>query len=574
MNRLFLFLLLFLFFDVLPPSTCCLAVGPQATTLLDNAEGLLEERPDSALAILNRIDASRIHTSRARARFYLLKGIALDKNYIDDGSFLSEMEFAADWYTRHDRGIPRACACYYLADQLKDAGEVAEAAIYFSQSQEIADICGDWFLSGMASRNLADIYLGGYDYAKSLDCSRNSVAAFEKTNKPAHVLYAKMQLAASYYNNGYLDECIDLCDSLREEATAADNTGVLADALETAALAYIKLTPPQYDSTLCLLDLSARLFPLSAQNQALYAWALCLRGDLPGARKRIDQAYHNALSRKDSLYVLPWAANVARVAGDFERYTSLQERLVAETDTFARNTVIHTVDCAQAQYHRHQAQLLSLRMKQNKMCLMGGLVFTTLLIIFLTALARIRKKRLAEKSQANQALSAKLALYGTTVEETLDFGFGVLNQLSEAYYHPNTAQPEAFREILREYVSDVASRSQLGEAIEQNINIIHDDVITRLRAEIPSLKEKDIKLYSLYLFGFSYKAISEFFPEFSSVNSTYSRVSRLRKAIAESGSAHAAFFLSFLEKRPTNGRADVAKTRTFQDRKEPSPAIH
>lgn len=161
---------------------------------------------------------------------------------------------------------------------------------------------------------------------------------------------------------------------------------------------------------------------------------------------------------------------------------------------------------------------------------------------------REQQIRLEEKDKANTVLSEKLALYGTTVEETLDFGFDVLNRLSDAYYHPNTAREDVFRGIIRDYVSDVSSRSRLGDSIETNINIIHDDVLTKLRTEIPSLRDEDIKLFSLCLFGFSYKAINAFYPKSSSISASYSRVSRLRKTIEKSGSEYADFFLSFLRR--------------------------
>lgn len=531
----------------------------QTAILLDRVDALLDEHPDSALAMLEGVDSSALSSRSLRARYYLLKGIALDKSYVDDGSFLPEMDASAEWFALHGSISERTLAYYYLADQQWDAGETAKASVNFSNALQLAEEGSDWSLGGMAARNLSDIYMSGYDYARSLEYARKAVRMFVRANKPAHILHAKVLLAGAYYNNGLSGDCLQLCDSLRAEASATGNDGILADALSTAALIYVRQEPPQTDSTIALLTRITTLYPLSAQQQAILAWATCIKGDKKSAKTMISSAYDRSHTTIDSLRVYPWDAQIARLSGETERYAELQEAIVKKTDESIRNTILHSVDLAQTQYHQKQELLLKQKMRKNRIYTAGVSAFGILLLGFFLILARMRRIRLEEKNRANQALSAKLVLYGTTVEETLDFSFGVLNKLSDAYYHPNTSQPGVFRTILQDYYSDVSSRQRLGDAIEQNINIIHDDVISRLRAEVPALKEKDIKLFALYLFGFSYKALSQFDAEYTSLNTSYSRIFRLRKTIAESGSAYAEFFLSFLERRPTNGRADVQK---------------
>ena len=544
----------------LPPTTaCCLSIlrilcacngepHGHISSILADVESCINDRPDSALAVLSTLDFSQIHKQSEIARFTLDKSIAFDKNYIDDGSFVAEMEVAADWYSLHGSDEECANAFYYLADQQKDAGSIAEAAVNFSRALDLAECQQDWFLSGIATRNLSDIYLSIYNYDLSLDYAKRSVAAFVKAEKPAHILYARMKLALAFYNNGSINECRSLCDSLRAEASSIGNNGVLADALTTLATIYINEKPPQVDSTLILLDRVAELYPLTPQKQAMYAWALFLDGERREAENEMKSAYQSARNGKDSLAVNSWACKIAKETGDLEQYAALQKAIVDKTDELVRNTVLLSVDYAQTQYYRQQEVLLSQRIERNKYLAAAVSFFVILLVAVLLFIARLRNERLAEKCHANEVLAEKLSLYGSTVEETLDFSFDVLNKLSDAYYHPNTAKQDIFKSILSEYVSDISSRERLSSSIEQNINIIHDDVITNLRAEIPTLKEKDIKLFSLYIFGFSYKAISVFFPEFSSVNSAYSRVSRLRKTISESGAEHTDFFLSFLNR--------------------------
>lgn len=543
-------------------AACGFVPCSRTTLLLDDVESYIDERPDSAMMVLKAMDTLSIQSSRIKARYSLLMAIALDKNYVDDGSFLPEMDRTAEWYALHGNTETRARSLYYLGDQQKDAGEYAKAAVNFSLALNLAESLQDWFLAGIAARNLSDIYLSGYDYPRSMEFARKSVDCFSKTEKIAHYQYARIQLAESFYNNGLLDACIRLCDSLRTETAEVHNLSVFAESMSVSAMAYIQTTPPRPDSTIILLDKVSELYPLSAQKRAIYAWACCLQGDMRQAKEMIMDAYRAARTAKDTLYVNSWAAKVMHKLGDIEQYALLQEEIVRQTDIFSINTILHSVNSAQVQYLQQQRDLQAQRMLRDRITWLVFLGFVVLLCSFLLVLAGMQKQRIDEKNRTNEQLAAKLTLYGSTVEETLDFGFDVLNKLSDAFYHPNTNHPDAFRSILQSYVSDVASRTRLSDAIEQNINIIHDDVIAKLRREVPALKEKDIKLFSLYLFGFSYKAISEFFPEYSSINSTYSRVSRMRKTIVESGSDHAVFFLSFLERSPFSSYRDPAKNAT------------
>ena len=64
---------------------------------LNLAEELMEERPDSALCILNGINGLELRGSRTKARYALLKSIALDKNYIDTTNFVV-LQPAIDYY--------------------------------------------------------------------------------------------------------------------------------------------------------------------------------------------------------------------------------------------------------------------------------------------------------------------------------------------------------------------------------------------------------------------------------------------------------------------------------------------
>ena len=79
---------------------------------LDLAETLIDQRPDSALAILDGIDPSDLAQRRHRALYALLMTRALDKNYIDVTSD-SLISIATEYYADSDDKHRRMLAEYY-----------------------------------------------------------------------------------------------------------------------------------------------------------------------------------------------------------------------------------------------------------------------------------------------------------------------------------------------------------------------------------------------------------------------------------------------------------------------------
>lgn len=81
---------------------------------MDLAEALLNERPDSSLAIMNGIEPASLKSRRDKAHYALLMSAALDKNYIDIASD-SLTRQAVDYYSTRRNKRYRMLAWYYHA---------------------------------------------------------------------------------------------------------------------------------------------------------------------------------------------------------------------------------------------------------------------------------------------------------------------------------------------------------------------------------------------------------------------------------------------------------------------------
>ena len=89
---------------------------------LDIAADLIEERPDSSLSILEGIDGSELRGDRVKARYALLKSMALDKNYIDTTTF-DVLQPAIDYYLKHGNADEKLSTYYYQGRIYGNAGD-------------------------------------------------------------------------------------------------------------------------------------------------------------------------------------------------------------------------------------------------------------------------------------------------------------------------------------------------------------------------------------------------------------------------------------------------------------------
>ena len=84
-----------------------------ARKILDNVESFIQERPDSALSVLEGIDKSNLSNKELKARHGLLLSMALDKNFID---LTSGRSWGLRKTTQTSASISRKClkTCNFL----------------------------------------------------------------------------------------------------------------------------------------------------------------------------------------------------------------------------------------------------------------------------------------------------------------------------------------------------------------------------------------------------------------------------------------------------------------------------
>lgn len=105
----------------------------QTKSLLQDVETYIQERPDSALRVLRKVDSLTLNTKSLRARYSLLFAMALDKNYIDTTA-LSILEPTVAYYERLGSPQDKMLSCYYLGRIYANRKDYPNAVIFYSQA--------------------------------------------------------------------------------------------------------------------------------------------------------------------------------------------------------------------------------------------------------------------------------------------------------------------------------------------------------------------------------------------------------------------------------------------------------
>lgn len=183
-----------------------------AASLL-TAEKIMEERPDSALSILQSIDASRFATDNDKALYALLLTQASVKNnlYVSSDSMIS---MAAEHYaSTHDRTRLMKARFYqaYVLDELKHP---VNAVIPALEAYQEADSMADHYWVAKTAELLSHILISTFNMKDAATFNEIAIQSYTEADKMLNRQYAICDRAIIVSNSGLYRKGIAILDSL------------------------------------------------------------------------------------------------------------------------------------------------------------------------------------------------------------------------------------------------------------------------------------------------------------------------------------------------------------------------
>ena len=513
----------------------------QTKSLLQDVETYIQERPDSALRVLRKVDSLTLNTKSLRARYSLLFAMALDKNYIDTTA-LSILEPTVAYYERLGSPQDKMLSCYYLGRIYANRKDYPNAVIFYSQAlrESSAD---DYYHKGLAYEALANAYSASFNTEEEL---RNAILAHDCFDKirDKNLALSRYKIAQAYHNN----EQFDLADSLYSSVySGLDSTSKLAFyAMEDQVSNDLQREGPDVERDLRLLEYVAEhRGNLTLTSYYEYAYLLLLIGNKSTAENILSQ-----LSEIDeSVETMEIRYRIAKYEEhDKEALTLLKGLLLYQNDV-VKKQLAQSVFKAQSDYYSLTAEVSeqksTIANQRSVIILIASLMMAGLLyIVFMkrkTALIR-EKDRLAQAVEESERLLETVRNRAKQEKEERDKDIFDLKSRNERerdkikelrdmyvslyqkrfyeigkYYDAASShrlesiKEKAYHDVIsstQALFEEIASGSEGQKKFEARINADLDDIVSKIRSDFPKLKDDDIRFICYLIVGFDTSTIS------------------------------------------------------------------
>lgn len=513
----------------------------QTKSLLQDVETYIQERPDSALRVLRKVDSLTLNTKSLRARYSLLFAMALDKNYIDTTA-LSILEPTVAYYEKFGSPKDKMLSYYYLGRIYSNRKDYPNAVIFYSQAlRESSEY--DYYHRGLIYAASADAYNASFNDEEEL---RNTILAYECFEKigDKDLDLSLYKVAQAYHNN----ERFDVADSLYSLVySGKDSTSRLAlYAMEDLVSNDLYQEKQDVERDLELLEYVAEhRGNLSLESYYEYAYLLLLAGKESEAENILSQLSNREANGK----TMEIRYRIAECKGQNEEALALLKSMLSHQNDVVKKKLAQSVFKAQSDYYRLTAEVSeqksTISNQRSIIILITGLMIIALLyVIFMKRKSTlIREKdrltqaveeseRLLEtvKNRANEEKSERekdildlksrnereqdkikdlremyVALYQKRFSEIGKYYDAAsshrLESIKEKAYHDVISSTQALFE-------EIASGSEGQKKFEARINADLDDIVSKIRSDFPKLKDDDIRFICYLIVGFDTSTIS------------------------------------------------------------------
>lgn len=513
----------------------------QTKSLLQDVETYIQERPDSALRVLRKVDSLTLNTKALRARYSVLFAMALDKNYIDTTA-LSILEPTVAYYEKFGSPKDKMLSYYYLGRIYSNRKDYPNAVIFYSQAlRESSEY--DYYHRGLIYAASADAYNASFNDEEEL---RNTILAYECFEKigDKDLDLSLYKVAQAYHNN----ERFDVADSLYSLVySGKDSTSRLAlYAMEDLVSNDLYQEKQDVERDLELLEYVAEhRGNLSLESYYEYAYLLLLAGKESEAENILSQLSNREANGK----TMEIRYRIAECKGQNEEALALLKSMLSHQNDVVKKKLAQSVFKAQSDYYRLTAEVSeqksTISNQRSIIILITGLMIIALLyVIFMKRKSTlIREKdrltqaveeseRLLEtvRNRANEEKSERekdildlksrnereqdkikdlremyVALYQKRFSEIGKYydaaSSHLLESIKEKAYHDVISSTQALFE-------EIASGSEGQKKFEARINADLDDIVSKIRSDFPKLKDDDIRFICYLIVGFDTSTIS------------------------------------------------------------------
>ena len=522
---------------------------------LDEAEALLQNKPDSALTILKQL---RQEGSQAeQARYALLYSEALDKNHIKvtDDSLIRQ---AWSHYNHYSKDLRHQCKTLYYWGRIKlRAGDKPGALRLFLKIEEKLKDTNELYYTGLLYGQIGEVYYEQMNYSRAYHYFREARNNFRQSDNVREETESTLDMAAAAFHSKDIEKAMRLYAAALDLADEQKNDHLAKASLTNLASLYVVSGKRQIPH-----DLLQRI-ELSARQDTLYGYHTLV--DVNLLKNRIDSArYYLALAEaqttdiRDLADLQYTAYRIEAQTRNFEKATDNIHRYIYLTDSLTRSNMQFSAGMVEREYFKERTDFAEYRMKNRTTWEIAAATVILLMIGVAYYITRQRLRLQRERTDRYLLLAEEANSEYKTLTERMEgqrntenhlkgliaSRFDIIDKLGKTYYErENTASQQAamFHEV-KQIITDFAENNEMLQELELIVNTCHDNAMQKLRNDFPAMKEADIRLLCYIFVGFSPQVISLFMKD--TVANVYARKSRLKSRIKSAETANKDLFLS------------------------------
>lgn len=525
----------------------------QTSLLLNDVESYIMERPDSALAVLDTMDRTRLSKDRLKAHHALLHAMALDKNYIDvtDDSLAS---VAVSYYQKHGPKKYLARSLYYKGLSYYYNKEYDKSIIEFSKAESIAEVHDSLYL-GFVKVLQADIYSTNYNWIGEIESLENALEIYKSLNIDYYIDVAQLRLAQAYIGEGRYEEAESMLKSLIHSGTL--NQRMNAKAISSYAFLMGTRPDADYKTAVTYFEKTAQVEGgryLSKQDYWVWAHALAQTGDLDRSQQIVDML--SSIDTSGTAYY--WQYKIAKAQNKTSEAFTLHQKFSDKNNEEVIKALKQSISVVQRDYYQSQYELSDYKLRVRGLILSIVIIVSTFIVTVIVYLAiRYRRKKEEEKDYYIR--------YAEEVNRQLhEFKYGTYSDLQKKYISLHKSKYETLQTLFEKYVqsedrvdaekliykkvvslidelrNDIENTSKLDKYLDMEL----DGVMTNLRTELPKLNKRYYMLFAYLSLGFNNSIISHFMG--CSENAVRIIKNRLKSTIKTSEAEHKLEFLQII----------------------------
>lgn len=209
---------------------------------IEAALNVMDERPDSALSILDSINPSEIKSEKLFARYALYLTQARHKNYIDETSD-SLIKRAVSFYdANHSAGsIEKMLAHYYAGIIYTNAQEYDAAISSLIKAENLAKSQNRPLWLGRSQAAIAKVYGKVFVFSEAVRYDSIACESFKKGGDTLNLRHRKLELAYSLNNSNRYGESLPISTELLSDAMRRGDILFIGEAYNLIARSHYNL---------------------------------------------------------------------------------------------------------------------------------------------------------------------------------------------------------------------------------------------------------------------------------------------------------------------------------------------